>query len=272
MFKKLQVTAVLLCTLSYAEAATVSIGTASARGDMRVDSYGVKGNATLFDGSVVETDTASADLRLQKGAQITLSAASRGTIYNDHLVLQRGESEIKSAGAYQLEANGLRVIPSDSSSRGVVSVKSGNTIEVASLSGNIGVTNGHGVTLANISSGHSYSFAMQAGANPAEFSGVGLVSFDNGTYYLTTDGNVKYVLTCKDSHAFVGDKVVVTGTIQGSGAGAMVCVKTMDINGPGGGGGMSSRTKWIIAGVAIAGAGVGTALAISNGSSNSASR
>ncbi len=50
MFKKLQVAAVLLCLLSYAEAVTVSIGTASVRGDMRVDSYTVKGNATLFDG------------------------------------------------------------------------------------------------------------------------------------------------------------------------------------------------------------------------------
>jgi hypothetical protein len=270
MFKKLQVTAVLFCVLSYAEAATVSIGTASARGDLRIDSYSVKGNATLFDGSVVETNEASADLRLQKGAQITLSAASRGTLYSDHLVLQRGEGEIKSAGAYQLEANGLRVIPSDPSSHGVVSVKSGDVIEVASLSGSFGVTNSQGVTLANILPGHSYSFAMQAGANPAEFSGVGLVAFENGTYYLITDGNVRYILTCKDPHSLVGDKVVVTGTLQGTGSGAMLCVKTMDINGPGGG--MSSRTKWIIAGIAVAGAGAGAAVAISNQSSNSASR
>lgn len=197
MFKKLQVTAVLFCLLSYAEAGTVSIGTASARGDMRVDNYSVKGNATLFDGSVVETSQASADLRLNKGVEITLSAASRGTLYGDHIVLQQGESEITSSTPYQLQAVGLHVVPSAPHSRSVVSVRSANTIEVASLDGTIGVSNDHGIVLANILPGHSFTFAMQAGANPTEFSGVGLVTFDNGTYYLITDGNVKYVLTCK---------------------------------------------------------------------------
>lgn len=273
MFKTLQVTAILLCLLSYSAAATVSIGTVSARGDMRVDNYSVKGNATLFDGSVVETGQASADLRLNKGVAITMSAASRGTLYSDHLVLQQGKSEITSSGSYQLQAVGLNIVASGPHSRGVVSVKSGNTIEVASLDGTVGVSNGDGIVLANILPGRSLTFAMQAGANPAEFSGVGLVSFDNGTYYLTTDGNVRYVLTCKDAHSFVGDKVVVTGLLQGAapgGSGGMLCVKTMDVNGPSSG--MSSKTKWIIAGAAIAAAGAGAGIALSNQSSSSASR
>ncbi len=276
MFKKLQVAAILLCMLSYAAAGTVSIGTASARGDMRVDSYLVKGNATLFDGSVVETGQATANLRLNKGTEITMSTASRGTLHSDRLVLQQGESELAASSSFQLEANGLRVTPNEPNSRGVVSLKAGNTVEVASLNGSFGVTTDHGVLLANVRPGRVVSFAMQAGANPANFSGVGLVSFDNGTYYLTTNENVKYVLTCKDSRKFVGDKVVVSGTLQGGtpgqagGAGTMLCVKTMDINGGGGGGGgMSTTTKWIIAGVIIgAGVGVGVAIADRNQSSS----
>jgi hypothetical protein len=273
MFKKLQVAAILLCMLSYAAAGTVSIGTASARGDMRVDSYLVKGNATLFDGSVVETGQATANLRLNKGTEITMSTASRGTLHSDRLVLQQGESELAASSSFQLEANGLRVTPNEPNSRGVVSLKAGNTVEVASLNGSFGVTTDHGVLLANVRPGRVVSFAMQAGANPANFSGVGLVSFDNGTYYLTTNENVKYVLTCKDSRKFVGDKVVVSGTLQGGtpgqagGAGTMLCVKTMDINGGGGGGGggMSTTTKWIIAGVIIGGGfGVGVAIADRN--------
>src|ERR1035438_10163191 len=94
MLKKLQVVAVLLCMFSYAVAGTVSIGTASARGDMRVDSYSVKGNATLFEGSVVETGQATADLRLNKGTEITMSTGSRGTLYSDRLVLRPGEGEL----------------------------------------------------------------------------------------------------------------------------------------------------------------------------------
>jgi hypothetical protein len=270
MFKKLQVTAVLLCFLSYAEAGTVSIGTASARGDMRVDHYSVKGNATLFDGSVVETSQASADLRLNKGVEITMSADSRGTLYSDHIVLQQGQSELTSSGSFQLQANGLHVVPGAAHSRGVVSMQPGNTIEVASLDGNFGVSNESGVMLANILPGQSFTFAMQAAANSSDFSGVGLVTFDNGTYYLTTDSNVRYILTCKDPHSLVGDKVVITGTLQGAAGtnGAMLCVKTMDINGPSS---MGSKTKWIIAGVAVA-AGAGAGIALTNQNSSSASR
>jgi hypothetical protein len=276
MFKKLQAAAILFCLLSYAEAGTVSIGTVSARGSMRVDSYTVKGNATLFDGSVVETGQATANLRMNKGAEITLSTASRGTLYNDHLVLQQGESELAASSAFQLQANGIHVTANEPNSRAVVSMKPGNTVEVASLTGSFGITSEHGVLLANIHPGHSLSFAMQTGADPQTFSGVGLVSFENGTYYLTTDEDVKYVLGCKDSHQYVGDKVVVSGTLSGAGAaGTMLCVKSMDINGGGGTGlGLGGHAgKLIIAGVIVgAGTGVGLALANRNTASSSASR
>lgn len=266
MLKKLQVAAILLCMLSYAAAGTVSIGTVSARGDMRVDNYRVNGNATLFDGSVVETDKATADLRLNKGAKITMSSASRGTFYSDHIVLQKGETELAASGSFQLQANGVRVTPNQPNSRAVVSLKQGNTVEVASLHGSFGVKSDHGVLLANVRPGRVVSFAMQAGAKPDEFYGVGLVSFENGTYYLTTDEDVKYILTCKDSHRFVGDKVVVSGTIQpatgqsGDNSG-LLCVKSMDING---GTTMSNRTKWLIAGILVGG-GVGAAIALAGG-------
>src|ERR1035437_8258265 len=198
MFKKLQFAAILLCMLSNASAGTVSIGTASARGDMRVDSYLVKGNATLFDGSVVETGQATANLRLNKGTEITMSTASRGTLHSDRLVLQQGESELATSSCFQLEANGCHVTPNDPNSQGVVSLRAGNTVEVASLKGSFGVRTEQGILLANVRPGRVVSFAMQAGANPTTFSGVGLVSFDNGTYYLTTNENVKYVLRSEE--------------------------------------------------------------------------
>lgn len=273
MLRKLQVAVILLCMMSYAEAGTVSIGTASARGEMRVDNYNVNGNATLFDGSVVETGKASASLRLERGTQITMSTASRGTLYSDHIVLQQGASEVAPAKSFQLEAIGLHVSPNEPHSRGVVTLKTANTVEVASLSGSFGVSNGHGIMLANVLPGRTISFAMQGNPNSAEFSGVGLVTFENGTYYLVTDANVKYVLTCKDSHRFVGDKVVVTGTLQGAEGGngsTMLCIKSMDVNGPTG---MSNGKKWLIAGIIVGGgAAAGIGLALSNSGSPAASR
>jgi hypothetical protein len=249
--------------LSYAMAGTVSIGTASARGNLRVDHYNVQGNATLFNGSVVETGQASADLRLSKGAQITLSANSRGTMYIDHAVLELGTTEIATSGSFQLLANGLRITPNMPNSRATISLKPGNTIEVASLAGGFGVTNDHGLPLANIRPGRVVSFAMQAGASPNEFSGVGLVSFENGTYYLTTDENVKYAITCRDVQKYVGNKVVITGTLQGTAGQASICVKTIDVNGPTP---TSKRKKLLIAGFIIGGA-VAAGIALSRSSS-----
>lgn len=273
MLKKLQAAVILLCMISYAEAGTISIGTASARGEMRVDNYNVKGDATLFDGSVVETGKASVSLRLDKGTQITMSTASRGTLYRDRIVLQQGASELAPAKSFQLQAMGLHVSPNEPNSRGVVTFKTANTIEVASLNGSFGVANDHGIMLANVLPGHTISFAMQGNPNSAEFSGLGLVTFENGTYYLVTDAQVKYVLTCKDSHRFVGDKVVVTGVLQGAPGGAgstTLCIKSMDLNGPTG---MSNSKKWIIAGILVGGgAAAAIGLALSNNSSPAASR
>jgi hypothetical protein len=256
MLRKLQVAVIVFCMLSYAEAGTVSIGTASVRGEMRVDSYAVRGDATLFEGSSIETGQATASLRLAKGTQITMATRSRGTLYSDHIVLQQGETELVPSKSFELQASGIRVTPNEPNSRGIVSVKPDSTVEVASLNGSFGVTTDRGIMLANIKPGTSFTFAMQAGANNELFSGAGLVTFENGTYYLVTDANVRYVLACKDSSKFVGDKVVVTGTMQGPNT---ICVKSMDINAPTT---MSKKKKWIIAGI-IMGGGVAAGIALS---------
>lgn len=272
MFKKLQVAAVLLCMLSYASAGPVSIGTASARGDMRIDSYMVKGNATLFDGSVVETGQATADLRLGKGTEITMSTSSRGTLYFDRLVLQQGASELEASNSFQVEANGLRVTPKEPNSRGVVSMKTGNTVEVAALNGSFGVTNPDGVMIANVRPGVPVSFAIQtasdpaqAGGGPTSFSGVGLISFEDGHYYFTSSTDVKYEVVGKDFKKYVGAKVVISGTLESNGTptvnatsvSPVVSVKSIAINGAG----RSKGAIFLISGVVVA-AGVGAGVGI----------
>lgn len=170
MVNEMRVLVAVLCMLSNAGAATVSIGNASARGNLQVDSYLVKGNATLFDGSVVETGQASADLRLDLGTEILMSTESRATLYRDRVLLQKGESELAASSTYRLDAIGLRVTPNEPNSRGVVSLKSENTVEVAALSGSFAVTSDLGATLATVRPGHALLFdkkSDQGGAVPA---------------------------------------------------------------------------------------------------------
>jgi hypothetical protein len=116
---------------------------------------------------------------------------------------------------------------------------------------------------------------MQAGANPTLFEGVGMVSLEDGHYYLTTDEDVKYGLTCKDFKKYVGTKVVISGNLPATatlaeGATPELCVRSLAINGPSG---MSTTAKLIIAGVIVGSAvGIGVGLYEANQSSPPASR
>jgi len=281
MLKKLQVVAVLLCMVLYASAETASIGTASARGDVRVDSYVVKGNATLFDGTVVETGQATADLRLNKGTQITMATGSRGTLYRDRLVLQQGQSMLNASNSFQLEANGLHVIPNQPSSVGVVSLKAGNTVEVAALNGSFGVTNDHGILVASVPAGRVASFAMKAGGNmqaaepPAEYYGVGTVSYGNGHYFLTDSTGEKFEITCKNYRKYVGKEISVKGFIQAAtspieGVTSLVCGRTVALSSAAG---MSTGSEILFSGViAFTAVGFGVVIRDANQSSSPASR
>ena len=128
MLKKLQVAAILLCMLSYAAAGTVSIGTVSARGDMRVDNYPVHGNATLFDGSVVETGTGHRGSALEQRHQdhpVLQTPAARSTAII--LSCSRAKANWLPPDSFQLQANGMHVTPNEPNSRGVVTIKDGKT-------------------------------------------------------------------------------------------------------------------------------------------------
>ena len=274
MLKKLQAVFVIFSMLSYAQAGTVVIGTASARGDMRVDSYMVKGNATLFDGSVVETGEATADLRLNKGTKIMLATSSRGTLYSDRLVLQQGESELTANSSFQLQANGVRVTPSEPNSHGVVSMTSGNTVEVAALTGSFGITNDQGVLLASVRPGLPLSFAMQAGGTASTVTVQGTISEVNGHFYLTdSTTKVRYEVTGSNLGKALGKTVKVTGTTTTSTAGgvstAVIAVTSTQVLVAG----VFTTTAVVIAGATAAAAtGLGVGLYEVNKTTSPASR
>jgi len=274
MLKTLLAVAILLCMSSFAAAGTVSIGTASARGDMRVDSYVVKGNATLFEGTLLETGQATADLRMDKGTQITMSTNSRGTLYRDRLVLQQGESMLSASSSFQLVANGLHVTPSQPSSVGVVSLKDGNKVEVAALHGSFGVTNDHGSLVASIPAGHAALFAMQGGGeNPTAYSSVGTISYSNGYYFLTDSAAEKFEITCKDLKRYVGKEVAISGTVQTAAtpvqdASSVVCARSVSINRAG----LTVSNKLVFSGtLAYTAAGVGAVVYEANQTATPAS-
>ena len=262
MIAKSVVVAMMLFLSSFAVAATPAIGTVSARGEMRVDGYTVRDSATVFDGSTVETSDVGAVLRLGNGTEVKLAADSRGTLFRNRLVLLRGETELSTSNPFQLEASGLDVSPSAPNTSGIVSLSPVNTVEVAALTGELRVRDSRGVLLASVNPSSAISFSVgpgavegqAAGAQAQTFSDVGVVSLVNGHYYLTSSfTGVKYEITGKDLDKYVGDKVVINGTVRAgtSAKPESVEVSSIAING---GGGISTLGKVLI-GTAIGGGG-----------------
>ena len=98
----------LLCTLTSCFAAGPAIGLAIAEGSFQVDRSTVSGNATLFDGNVIETSMASSQLQLNNGVSMRLAAESRARVYRSHLVLERGIGQLESVN-YRIDADHVRV-------------------------------------------------------------------------------------------------------------------------------------------------------------------
>jgi len=192
------------------------IGTASARGSMRVDGAPVSSNATLFNGSVVETDQATSALRLDKGVEVKLATASNAKMYRDRLVLQKGSSEITlGAGGFTVEANHLHVVPDMPYSRGVVSMTNAASVQVAVISGGFHVTTGSGFLLASIRPGSIMSFEDTGGQGAtAPTSITGCVTERGGKYYLVVPGGTEYLLTgsVEELRHMVGKAEEITGS------------------------------------------------------------
>jgi hypothetical protein len=258
--------ATVLFYSSFAFAGSSAIGAASTRGEIKVGGYTVRGTATLFDNTAVETSDFAATLRLNNGTEIKLGTGSSGTLYRDRLVLSRGETELTSASSFQLEANALRVLPAAPDTTGVVLLSAEKKVEVAALKGRLRVTDSHGVLLAEVSPGAPLTFPAEPSAQnaptepgaqdapPQTISDIGLLTFENGRFYLeSTSSGIKYEISGNNLKQYVGDKVVINGTVVSGTATqpVSVAIKSISINGPPVG--LSKAGKFLIA-AAFAGA------------------
>src|SRR5438034_1104635 len=143
-------------------AAGSAIGMAVANGGLMVNHSQVWGNATLFDGSVVETTAGYSRLQLEKGVQVRLASDSRATVHDGRLVLDAGQGDIESANSYEIEAKTLHIRTASAGTQARVKVSNGHTVMVAAVHGAVRVTNATGLLIARVDAGSTLSFEPQA--------------------------------------------------------------------------------------------------------------
>lgn len=260
-----------VCFSSILSAASSTIGVAMTNGNFVLDHSTVVGNANVFEGSVIETGKAMSDLTLTNGLKVRLGTDSRGQVFRDRMVLEKGASQV-SGGKYVLEAGRLRVMPANPNATARVAFGSPHLVEVAAIGGAVRVLTAEGIPLANMASGSALSFAEQAGASTPT-SLCGKVVRSDGKLMLTdTTTRVTVELRGTDLDRYVGKSISVSGNMVGSGALQVLNSPRLDSCGVGpagaagaagaGAGAGAGLSTAAIAGIAIAGgAGLGVGLA-----------
>ena len=276
--------------------ATPAIGIVTASGHFTVERSQVWGNSTLFNGSTVETDSASSELSLSNGVKVQLGAGSRARIWENHVVLEKGTGQVAAPPSYEVDARGLKIrVASD---HGRLRVGLGDRVEVTALNGTASVANGAGLLLASIPAGRGMVFAMQ----PGTVTHSGCLLYKDG-HFILQDENTQEVMEVNGSDlaANTGNRVDITGAAVDTKPAVGIATTVLNVTSlatkaqggclsvasaldaatevpagatPGGvqpipaplpkpgGGGLSTTAKVLIIGGIAAGAGVGAALAL----------
>jgi len=195
-------------SLGLLSAATPGIGVAMSEGSVLINSSSAAGNATIFDGNTLETQSTASQVRLNGGARLRLASDSRGKIFTDHLELQKGSANIS---GYSANANGLNV-RADGNASASVSMRDQGVVEIAALTGNVHVFNANGLNVANLVPGRALDLRPQDAGASAPSSLVGC-TVKTGSNLLLTDETSKVTVQLQGGNAKAGRRVQVTGSM-----------------------------------------------------------
>ncbi|MCW5979525.1 MAG: hypothetical protein KIT09_15715 [Bryobacteraceae bacterium] len=198
-------------------AADADLGTVTSSGDFLLDDASVSGNATVQDGSRIQTRSAPSIVRLNSGARVELGQAAKATIHRDHLVLEAGTSDVTAAKKYEVLAASLRVSPGSPDTTARVVRRGEKTVQVGVAKGAVRVFNSEGILLANVFPGTPLEFEPQVAgaAPPSSFAGCLLRKSDRWIIY---DQTTKIIAELRGSgfERDWGHRVQVIGTTDPS--------------------------------------------------------
>lgn len=166
-------TVALASSFTLLSAASPVIGIAFSNGSILINNARTVGNATLFDGSTVETNADGSRLHMKSGTDVELAGASRGKVFGNKIYLEKGTTQVRGGKGYEVVARSLTITGADAFSAATVTVR-GQGVQVASLTGHVLVANAAGMVLANVAPGMAFDFNPQdSGASTPQSSSSG---------------------------------------------------------------------------------------------------
>jgi hypothetical protein len=268
---------VLAAGLPLTSAVPPAIGFVTAAGAVQLDASPVARHGTLFQGSTVETASAGSQIEIPKAATVHLGSASRAQMFRDHMILEKGDSEVSGAAHFWVEARGLRIDSPESTAVAMVSLRGDKKVMVMALGGPVRVANTQGVAVAWVKAGKTLQLEPQEGGTaPVASTLTGCLQKIGGHYFLVDQTTaIKVELKGAGLDGQVANQVTITGIPDASGtvaSGASQvidatsvtpisthCVAPPDATAPAGSGGSAatgshfSATTAVIAGVVVVG-------------------
>jgi hypothetical protein len=251
-----------------APGSTSAIGMAAANGAFQVDRVPVSGNASLFDGSLLETATASSQIRLNAGTRIGLASQTRAQIYQNKLVLESGSGQVEAGPGYDVEARGLHItVSSPETVSRIRLAPETNVVVVAAIQGSLTVRNALGLLVGNVEQGASIDFKPQVAGAAAPTRASGCLLQKSGKFLIAEQTtNIILELEGAGLAQQAGNRVEIAGMAQAAkpgipGASQLIHVASIKLLAKGGCTaiakklGVSAGAGAIAAGAGAAGAG-----------------
>lgn len=202
-------------TASLASAAAPVIGMASAQSGAVLDNAKVSGNATIFEGSTLQSSGYSR-IHLNNGSRVDLAAGSKAQVFANRVALEQGMSEVQSASGFEIDAKTLRIQPSNANSVARVKLDANKQVLVTALNSPVNVLNNDGMLVARVAPGLPLSFMPQAGAASA-FDNTGCLVNKGGAAVLVAEtGNQVFEIRGLDMRKAIGNVTHVTGMVDSS--------------------------------------------------------
>jgi hypothetical protein len=265
--RRLMQTSLILLVLgagSVLMGADSNIGMAIANGSFQIDHSRVWWSSTLFDGSRVQSASATPEIRLNGGTKLRLASGTEMMVYQGRSILQSGFAQVDAAAPYEIEARSLHVSAGpDTVAR--VRLEGGRRLTVAAVRGGVRVANARGMLIALVNAGNSLDFEAQGegAAAPARATGC-LVAKSSKLLLIDQTTNLTFELWGTGLAEELGNRVTVVGTGENAAGGAHV-LRVAELNRVSKGGCSAVAKKAGAATTAVAGAGAAAGAASAAG-------
>jgi len=202
------------CSVTLLGAAGI-LGFVYANGTYRIDGSTVRGNATVFDGSILETQESPARLQFGDGTHLWLASGSSVKFSPQVTTLLRGLVQLQGGEDHALSAGAIKVTPGPDSIVRIMLESSGGAV-VMPLGGIAKVSNARGIPVGNLAAGQAVRFAAYEGAAAAVESSGCIERRSDGFALTDSITNLTFQLEGRDLDKAAGKHIHLLGVWEPS--------------------------------------------------------